>query len=503
VLFRSMSQWSNYFDRDNLKQVFNKVQAAVYNYTEYQAKTMEATNSDNWGASSTLMQDIANGTNSPIHFNDIMETLYKKFQERGANWRQCYKALQLLEYLIKNGSERVVDNAKDHLYELKALKNFVFVDEKMKDQGLNVRNRAKEISELLADNTKIRDERKKAKENKQKYTGVASNAASMTGMGFGNSGGFGNTGRQFGGFSGGSDSYGGGRSGGFRDDSSSPPPKSPSRATAYDADVSASGSNDGSNSGKFQIIMKGEAATVPKDTTPNLLDMSEPVGSSAAKEDDWGDFTSVSPSSSGAKKPIPSPLDDFADFQTSVPAVSNSNTFKPMMNGGMNSFSTPSTNNNTGFANFSSQQPSTNTKNLLAFNNTGFTQPQSNNNGFSQPPAYTTQNNSSGMGGGFANFNNVGFGGNQFGSGGGGGGMNSPAPMMTGNSSMGTFGGSAFHNSATPGAASSDPFSKLVSLDAKSLSTPNKPAPVTGPSLNAIQKPLGDFGGFDNSGTLI
>lgn len=69
------------------------------------------------------------------------------------------KALQLLEYLVKNGSQRVVDRAKDHVYDLKALKGFFYTDEKNKDQGINVRNRAKEILELLADDNKIRDER--------------------------------------------------------------------------------------------------------------------------------------------------------------------------------------------------------------------------------------------------------------------------------------------------------------------------------------------------------
>ena len=47
------------------------------------------------------------------------------------------QALQLLEYLIKNGSERVVDNARDHIYELKALRNFHYIDDKGKDQGIN------------------------------------------------------------------------------------------------------------------------------------------------------------------------------------------------------------------------------------------------------------------------------------------------------------------------------------------------------------------------------
>jgi len=35
---------------------------AVMNYTEMEAKVREATNNEPWGASSTLMQEIANGT---------------------------------------------------------------------------------------------------------------------------------------------------------------------------------------------------------------------------------------------------------------------------------------------------------------------------------------------------------------------------------------------------------------------------------------------------------
>ena len=52
-------------------------------------------------------------------------------------WRQIYKALQLLEYMIKHGSERVVDDARSHLSTLKMLRNFHYIDEKGKDQGIN------------------------------------------------------------------------------------------------------------------------------------------------------------------------------------------------------------------------------------------------------------------------------------------------------------------------------------------------------------------------------
>lgn len=38
--------------------------SAVMNYTEMEAKVREATNNEPWGASSSQMQEIANGTNN-------------------------------------------------------------------------------------------------------------------------------------------------------------------------------------------------------------------------------------------------------------------------------------------------------------------------------------------------------------------------------------------------------------------------------------------------------
>ncbi|KAM0403301.1 hypothetical protein ACHAPZ_004801 [Fusarium culmorum] len=46
----------------DLKAGFRKAQNAVMNFTEMEAKVREATNNEPWGASSTLMQEIANGT---------------------------------------------------------------------------------------------------------------------------------------------------------------------------------------------------------------------------------------------------------------------------------------------------------------------------------------------------------------------------------------------------------------------------------------------------------
>ena len=43
----------------------------------------------------------------------------------------------LLEYLIKNGSERVIDDARAHISMVKVMRNFFYIDDKGKDEGIN------------------------------------------------------------------------------------------------------------------------------------------------------------------------------------------------------------------------------------------------------------------------------------------------------------------------------------------------------------------------------
>lgn len=118
-------------------------------------------------------------------------TFQKRFTEKSAHeWRQIYKALQLLEYLVKNGSERVVDYARSHIAVIEMLKNFHYINTEGKDQGINVRNRSKELLVLLNDVSKIRAERKTSKAKRSKYSGTGSTQ----------SGGFGGSGKKYGGF---------------------------------------------------------------------------------------------------------------------------------------------------------------------------------------------------------------------------------------------------------------------------------------------------------------
>ena len=88
------------------------------------------------------------------------------------------------------------------------LKQFHYIDQNGKDQGINVRNRSSELAKLLSDVDAIRQERKKARANKHKYGGVEGGAS--LGGGFSSGGG-----SRYGGFEGGSSSGFGGGYGGF------------------------------------------------------------------------------------------------------------------------------------------------------------------------------------------------------------------------------------------------------------------------------------------------
>ncbi|QRV95694.1 epsin amino-terminal-like (ENTH) domain protein [Ceratobasidium sp. AG-Ba] len=129
-------------------------------YSDVQAKVRDATSNDPWGPSGTQMNDIAQMTYNQNDFVEIMEMLDKRLNDKGKNWRHVFKALTVLDYCLHAGSENTVIYFKDNLYVIKTLKEFQFVDEYGKDQGANVRQKAKDITNLLMDDARLREERR-------------------------------------------------------------------------------------------------------------------------------------------------------------------------------------------------------------------------------------------------------------------------------------------------------------------------------------------------------
>jgi len=147
--------------RRNIKNV-------AHNYTDAQVKVREATSNDPWGPSSTQMSEIADLTYNMVAFSEIMQMIWKRLNDHGKNWRHVYKALVLLEYLIKTGSEKVAQQCKENIFAIQTLKDFQFVEDN-KDQGLNVREKAKAMVSLLKDDERLKNERTRALKAKERF----------------------------------------------------------------------------------------------------------------------------------------------------------------------------------------------------------------------------------------------------------------------------------------------------------------------------------------------
>ena len=53
-----------------------------------------------------------------------------------------------------------------------------------KDQGINIRHKVSDMIEFIQDDDRLREERKKAKKNKDKYVGMSSDSMGFRGSGF-------------------------------------------------------------------------------------------------------------------------------------------------------------------------------------------------------------------------------------------------------------------------------------------------------------------------------
>lgn len=157
----------------NVAGLRRNIKNLAHNYSDAQVKVREATSNDPWGPSSTLMAEIADLTYNVMAFTEIMQMIWKRLNDHGKNWRHVYKALVLMEYLIKTGSEKVAMQCKENIFAIHTLKDFQYMEEG-KDQGLNVREKAKQLVNLLKDDERLKNERARALKAKQRFAQSAS-----------------------------------------------------------------------------------------------------------------------------------------------------------------------------------------------------------------------------------------------------------------------------------------------------------------------------------------
>lgn len=132
----------------------------IKGYTDTQIKVREATSNDPWGPSGAQLNELSQLSHNPSDFIEMMEILDKRLNDKGKNWRHVFKALSVLDYLLTSGSENVWNYFHDNIYIVKTLREFQYVDDANIDQGINVRQKAKDITALLLDDSRMRHRRR-------------------------------------------------------------------------------------------------------------------------------------------------------------------------------------------------------------------------------------------------------------------------------------------------------------------------------------------------------
>ncbi|PRQ37985.1 hypothetical protein RchiOBHm_Chr4g0408771 [Rosa chinensis] len=155
----------------DLKRGVNK---KVLKVPGIEQKVLDATSNEPWGPHGSLLADIAQATRNYHEYQMIMAVIWKRLSDTGKNWRHVYKGLTVLEYMVAHGSERVIDDIKEHVYQISTLSDFQYIDSSGRDQGSNVRKKSQSLVALVNDRERIIEVRQKAAANRDKFRNTPS-----------------------------------------------------------------------------------------------------------------------------------------------------------------------------------------------------------------------------------------------------------------------------------------------------------------------------------------
>jgi epsin len=97
--------------------------------------------------------------------NHVWDRLKLEQQE----WRKIFKALHLLEVILKVGDPQCISSVKGNIYKIKGLQSFT--TKAGSDKSAGIREKAKIICELVEDPDRLEEEREKTREIRNKLSG--------------------------------------------------------------------------------------------------------------------------------------------------------------------------------------------------------------------------------------------------------------------------------------------------------------------------------------------
>eukprot|EP00873_Tetraselmis_striata_P010520 jgi/Tetstr1/430784/TSEL_020569.t1 len=160
-----------------VRDLYTAVKHGQYRpYSPLERKVREATRNEPWGPTGTMLNELAEASFRQQDCYVIFAIVELRLGYPADKWRNVYKALTVLEFIMKRGSDTWVTLANGELMpKLEQLEEFAYIDEKGHDQGINVRHRAAAIRALLASPRLLDAEREAAKKKRQQYQGYSRN----------------------------------------------------------------------------------------------------------------------------------------------------------------------------------------------------------------------------------------------------------------------------------------------------------------------------------------
>ncbi|XP_009757776.1 clathrin interactor EPSIN 3 isoform X1 [Nicotiana tabacum] len=152
-----------------VRDIKRGVNKKVLKVPSIEQKVLDATSNEPWGPHGSLLADIAQASRNYHEYQMIMAVIWKRISDTGKNWRHVYKALTILDYLVASGSERVIDEIREHVYQISTLSDFQYIDSSGRDQGSNVRKKSQSLVVLVNDKERIQEVRQKAATNRDKF----------------------------------------------------------------------------------------------------------------------------------------------------------------------------------------------------------------------------------------------------------------------------------------------------------------------------------------------
>eukprot|EP00891_Asterochloris_glomerata_P003141 jgi/Astpho2/3141/Aster-x0147 len=123
------------------------------------------------GPTGTLLNDLAEASHDAADCAIIFAVVELRLDYPAEKWRNVYKALIVLEFLLKRGGSQCVRLAEDLIAKLEHLGQFAYISVDGRDQGVNVRHRAQAVLLLMRDSNRLQQEREAFAHKRKAYQG--------------------------------------------------------------------------------------------------------------------------------------------------------------------------------------------------------------------------------------------------------------------------------------------------------------------------------------------